>query len=78
MIDIKKDWVISDAKDVVEFIRYMQSICVFHPDDDMLSYIDLIYDVPTFSIEDGKYLNDIINKCFDICGDDVYDICLSI
>lgn len=76
MIDIKKDWIINESKDVVEFIRYMQSICVFHPDDDMLSYLNFDTDEPLFSVDDANYLNSIIEKSFWICGEDVYDICL--
>lgn len=78
MIEIKKGWVITEAEHVVQFMRYILSLdIVFHPDDDMCSYI---YDTdePVFSVEDAKYLNDIIEKCFDICGEDVYDICMSL
>jgi uncharacterized protein YecA (UPF0149 family) len=79
MIEIKKGWVITEAEHVVQFMRYILALdVVFHPDDDMLSYIDLDTDEPTFSVEDGKYLNETIQKCFDVCGDDVYDICMAL
>jgi uncharacterized protein YecA (UPF0149 family) len=79
MIEIKRGWVITESEHVVQFMRYIMSLdVVFHPDDDMLSYIDLDTDEPTFSVEDAKYLNETIQKCFDICGYDVYDICMAL
>jgi len=79
MIDIKKGWAITEASHVVQFLTYILSLdIIFHPDDDMLSYVNLDNDEPTFSVEDAKYLNDTIEKCFDICGEDVYDICLTL
>jgi hypothetical protein len=79
MIQIKKGWVITEASHVVQFLTYILSLdIIFHPDDDMLSYVNLDVDEPLFSVDDAKYLNDTIEKCFDICGEDVYDICLTL
>ena len=80
MIEIKKGWRITEAEHVVQFMRYVLDLGIraFHPDDDMCSYIDLETNEPTFSVEDGKYLNETIEQCFVVCGDDVYDICLAI
>ena len=79
MIEIKKGWVITEASHVVQFMTYILSLDInFHPDDDMLSYVNLESDEPIFSVDDAKYLNDTIEKCFDICGEDVYDICLTL
>lgn len=79
MIEIKKGWVIKESAHVVQFLEYILSLdIIFHPDDDMLSYINLDTDEPTFSINDAKYLNGTIDKCFAICGDDVYDICMEL
>ncbi len=79
MIEIKKGWVITEAQHVVQFLKYILSLdIIFHPDDDMMSYVNLDSDEPTFSVDDAKYLNETIEKCFDICGEDVYDICLTL
>lgn len=79
MIEVKKGWVITEAAHVVKFIEYILSLLInFHPDDDMLSYVNIETDEPTFSVEDAKYLNDTIGQCFNICGEDVYDICLTL
>lgn len=79
MIQIKKSWVINEASHVVQFMTYILSLdIIFHPDDYMLSYLNLQSDEPLFSVEDGKYLNDTIEQCFDVCGEDVYDIYLTL
>ena len=79
MIDIKKGWRITESAHVIQFLTYILSLdIIFHPDDDMMSYVNLDSDEPTFSVDDAKYLNDKIEQCFDVCGEDVYDICLTL
>lgn len=66
----KKQWVIEAQEDVKKFFEYLRDFnLVFHPDDDFLQYIDLESDIPTFTIEEGKYLNSILDKCHIVCGD---------
>lgn len=79
MIEVKTGWVVNDKNGVFEFLKYIMSLgLVFHPDDNMMSYVNLDTDSPTFSVDDAKYLNGLILRCFDICGDEVYDICIEI
>lgn len=80
MIEIKKGWRITEEEHVKQFLTYMYSILgnSFHPDDDLLSHINFETEEPTLSVEDAKYLNECIDKCFELSGEGVYDISLEI
>ena len=52
----------------------------FHPDDSFTNYIDLETKEPCFSEKEALRLDDLMDKCFEICeplGEDkIYDIAM--
>jgi len=68
---------IETTKDVVAFTKQLIKEGVnFHPDDDFKNYINLETDEPTYSNEEAKFRNEMMNQCFAVCekkGVDIYD-----
>lgn len=49
----------------------------FHPDDDFADYINVETKETTYSDKEVKMLNNLMEKCFDICQQnevDIYDL----
>lgn len=49
----------------------------FHPDDDFYDYINLETREPVYSEEEVQFLNQLMEKCFDICEQfsvDIYEL----
>jgi len=49
----------------------------FHPDDDFADYINLETRESVYSEEEVQFLNQLMEKCFDICeqfGTDIYKL----
>jgi hypothetical protein len=49
----------------------------FHPDEDFRNYIHLGTKLPTYSIEEADFRNNLMQVCFKVCereGFDIYEI----
>ena len=49
----------------------------FHPDNDFSDYINLETGEPVYSEEEVQFLNQLMEKCFDICQEfeaDIYEL----
>ena len=69
---------VKNVEGVVAFLKYvvvdLNLGWDFHPDDDFAAFVDQETGKPLFSEEDADELNELIDKCFDICAKQHKDI----
>lgn len=73
---IKKINTIEDVK-LFAFQLVNEENLSFHPDDDFADYINLQTRESVYSEEEVQFLNQQMEKCFDICeqfGADIYEL----
>lgn len=65
---------INNTNDVRNFFQFLydEYDLIFHPDDSFHEYIDN-NGFQMFSSEQADHLDALIQKCFDICGDKIYE-----
>lgn len=70
-----KQITINDTNDVKIFFQFLydEYDLIFHPDDSFHEYIDNTGAL-VFSEEQADYLDSVMQKCFDVCGDRIYEI----
>ena len=82
-----KTFNIQTMQDVEQFLRYViepNGLALgmgFHPDNDFADYIKKEDGKKAFSNDEAKTLNEMANKCFDICekqNADIYALALDI
>lgn len=71
-----KKFDIKTKKDVKAFAEYVinELKCAFHPDDSFADLVKLDTGEQVFDDDAITYLDELNNKCFDVCGDKYYDI----
>ena len=65
---------VEEAKDFFHHIVYDLDIN-FHPDDDFKDYVSISTSERTLDDEQAELYNRLMEESFDVCGDEVYDIC---
>ena len=61
--------------DVVAFFRCLEMEgLVFHPDTDFNDYVEIGTGKPTYTPAQAKVRNELLNRCFEICSDEEFDI----
>lgn len=67
---------ISTEQDVKAFFRHLlRDLKInFHPDDDFGTYINMETHEPTMTDKEAYHYNMLMEKCFDVCGESVYDV----
>ena len=73
---------ITSMADVKSFLHYLvyERDLNFHPDDDFADYINYEDKTPSFTPDEVKNHNRLMEECFDICGKenaDIYEIGLN-
>ena len=68
---------ITTTEDVKEFFRHIvyDLDINFHPDDDFKDYVCVSTGDRTMDDDLAKLYNRLMGESFNVCGDDVYDIC---
>ena len=74
-----EDFNIETIKDVQDFAKYLyyERDVAFHPDDDFSDYENTETHEPTFSEQEIKLFNRLMDQCFDVCeqnGKDIYSV----
>lgn len=74
---------IKTVEDVKSFFKilHQEYQLAFHPDDPFEDYVSIGTGAATFSKEEAKYLNEVMNQCFEVCEEaheDIYQIGLAI
>lgn len=74
---------IESIQDVKSFFQILHQVyqLQFHPDDSFEDYVSIETGAATFSKVEAKYLNELMNKCFEVCEEaheDIYLVGLSI
>lgn len=67
---------VDDVRHFFGWLVECKDLC-FHPDDDFKDYICYETKQRTFTDQEANALNDVMEKCFDICEDagrDIYEI----
>ena len=73
---------IKSIEDVKDFFRHLvkERQTNFHPDDDFAVYIDYEDKTPSFTHDEVKIYNRLMEECFDICDKEnanIYEIGLN-
>ena len=71
-----QDSQIKNLIDVVHFFEHLlyEKEVSFHPDDNFSDYVNKIDERPSFTNEEVKLYNRLMNQCFDICQQEEMDI----
>ncbi len=75
LISTVKTFHIKSPEDIIQFFIYLtfDLQLSWHPDDPFENYVDST-NTPTFSKRDAKYLNGLMETCFQICQEQNLDI----
>ncbi len=69
---------IQTIHDVVTFAKQLVAEGTnFHPDDDFNEYISIETNLPSYTSDEAKTRNRLMEECFEICekeGVDIYDL----
>ena len=73
---------IKNLNDIEAFAKELINESVnFHPDEDFNNYVNLESKLPTYTKEEAKLRNNLLNQCFEVCekeGVDIYDYTMEI
>ena len=72
-----EDSQIENLIDVVHFFEHLlyEKKLSYHPDDDFSDYVNTMDDSPSFTNEEVRLYNRLMDQCFDICKKEEMDIC---
>lgn len=66
---------IEDVKEFFETLHNKYELA-FHPDDLFEDYVNIATGEPTFTKEESTYLNEVMEKCFEVCNRESVEIYL--
>ena len=67
---------INTIDDVWEFFNYLHIVdgVLFHPEGDFREFINWETDKPTYTAKEAKERNILMDKCFDVCSENDFNI----